>query len=54
MKLSPYVKNVRKAYQNNKLFLDDVLQLYKENYLNEIECQQVLSKGGKDGIRFIQ
>lgn len=51
MKLSPYVKNVKQAYQNHKLLLEDVLQLYKENYLNEIECRQVISKGGKDGIR---
>ena len=51
MKLSPYVKSVCKAYQSHKLLLEDVLQLYKENYLSFKECQQVISKGGKDGIR---
>lgn len=51
MKLSPYVKSVCKAYQSRKLLLEDILQLYKENYLNEIECKQVLSKGGNNGLR---
>ena len=49
MKLSPYVKNVKQAYKMNKLLLEDVLQLYKDNYLNEIECQQVLEGGIKNG-----
>lgn len=51
MKLSPYVKNVKRAYKSNKLLLDDVLQLYKDNYLNEIECRQVIEGGIKNGIR---
>ena len=51
MKLSSYVKNVRQAYQKNKLLLDDVLRLYKDNYLSEIECRQVLKEGGKNGLR---
>lgn len=51
MRLSPYVKTVRKAYKSRKLLLEDVLQLYKESYLNETECLQVLSKGGKYGIQ---
>lgn len=51
MKLSSYVKNVCKAYKGHKLLLQDVLQLYKDGYLNECECLQVLSKGGKYGIR---
>ena len=49
MKLSPYVNSVKQAYESNKLLLEDILQLYKDNYLNEIECQQVISKGGKNG-----
>ena len=51
MKLSPYVKSVRQAYQTNKLLLDDVLNLYKEGYLDTKECQQVINEGGKHGIR---
>lgn len=54
MKLSPYVKSVCKAYQSHKLLLDDVLQLYKDNYLSEIECRQVLKEGGKNGLRQLQ
>lgn len=55
MKLSPYVKNVKQAYESNKLLLDDVLQLYKDNYLNEIECRQVIEGGIKNGrIRQLQ
>ncbi len=53
MKLSPYVKSVQTAYQSNKLLLEDVLQLYKENYLNEIECKQII-KGGNHGLRQLQ
>lgn len=49
MKLSPYVKNVRQAYQAHKLLLDDVLDLYKEGYLDTKECQQVINEGGKYG-----
>lgn len=48
MKLSPYVKNVRQAYKNRMLLIDDVLDLYKEGYLNTKECQQVI-EGGKYG-----
>lgn len=51
MKLSPYVKSVRQAYQANKLLLDDVLNLYKEGYLSTKECQQVINEGGNYGIR---
>lgn len=50
MKLSPYVKSVRKALRDNIITTFDVINLYKDNYLNEKECQQVL-KGGKNGIR---
>ena len=48
MKLSPYVKSVRKALRNNMITPFDVINLYKDNYLSEKECQQVL-KGGKNG-----
>lgn len=50
MKLSPYVKSVRIAYQSHKLLTEDVLQMYKDNYLTAKECQQVL-EGGNYGIR---
>lgn len=50
-KLSPYVKSVKNAYKDNLLAIEDVLKLYKDNYLNEIECQQVLEGGIKNGIR---
>lgn len=54
MKLSPYVKNVRDAYQHKMILTDDVLQMYKDNYLTAKECQQVL-EGGKYGwIRKLQ
>ena len=49
MRLSPYVKSVCKAYQSRKLLLEDVLDLYKGGYLDTKECQQIISKGGKDG-----
>lgn len=48
MKLSPYVKIVRQAYQSHKLLIDDVLNLHKEGYLDTKECQQVI-EGGKYG-----
>lgn len=50
MKLSPYVKSVRKALRDNMITTFDVINLYKDNYLNEKECQQVL-EGGKNGIQ---
>lgn len=53
MKLSPYVKSVRSAYQKKIILTEDVLQMYKDNYLTAKECQQVL-EGGKYGIRQLQ
>lgn len=50
MKLSPYVKSVRKALRDNIITPFDVVNLYKDNYLNEKEYHQVF-KGGKNGIR---
>lgn len=41
-KLSPYVKSVKRAYQNNMLLMDDVLKMYKDNYLSEKELKEVL------------
>lgn len=43
MKLSPYVKNVRQAYKSKKILIDDVLQMYKDNYLSEKELKEVLN-----------
>lgn len=53
MKLSPYVKTVKQAYKSNRLLLDDILNLYKEGYLDTKECQQVI-EGGKHGLRQLQ
>ncbi len=50
MKLSPYVKSVRKALRMKTITIYDVLELHRDNYLSTKECQQVL-KGGKNGIR---
>ena len=54
MKLSPYVKSVRNAYKNHMLYEEDILQLYKDNYLTEVECRQILEGGIKHGIRQLQ
>lgn len=43
MKLSPYVKSVKNAYQNSMLLIDDVLKMYKDNYLSEKELKEVLN-----------
>lgn len=45
MKLSPYVKSVRQALKNKIILTEDVLQMYKDNYLTAKECQQVLEGG---------
>lgn len=42
-KQSPYVKSVKQAYQSKKLLIDDVLQMYKDNYLSEKELKEVLN-----------
>ena len=41
-KLSPYVKSVKQAYQNKMLLIDDVLEMYKDNYLSKKELKEVL------------
>lgn len=41
-KLSPYVKSVKQAYQNKMLLIDDVLEMYKDNYLSRKELKEVL------------
>lgn len=42
-KQSPYVKSVKQAYKNKKILIDDVLQMYKDNYLSEKELKEVLN-----------
>lgn len=42
-KLSPYVKSVKQAYQNKMLLIDDVLEMYKDNYLSKKELKEVLN-----------
>ena len=41
-KLSPYVKSVKQAYKNKMLLIDDVLEMYKDNYLSKKELKEVL------------
>lgn len=41
-KQSPYVKSVRSAYQKKIILIDDVLEMYKDNYLSEKELKEVL------------
>ena len=53
-KQSPYVntgKQLNEKYNllNEIKIVIDKLKLYKDNYLNEIECQQVLEGGIKNG-----
>ena len=50
MKLNIFVESVTKALKDNKIKEEDVLLLYKDNYLTELECLQVL-EGGKNGIK---
>lgn len=51
MKLSPYVKSVRQALKNKIILTEDVLQMYKDNYLTAKECQQILEGGNYGWIR---
>ena len=50
MKLNLFVKSVLKEYTKDNIKAEDVLSLYKDNFLTEEECLQVL-EGGKNGIR---
>lgn len=49
MKLNLFVKSVLKEYKSDNIKAEDVLGLYKDNFLTEEECLQVL-EGGKNGI----
>lgn len=48
MKLNLFVKSVLKEYTKDNIKAEDVLSLYKDNFLTEEECLQVL-EGGKNG-----
>lgn len=49
MKLSVLARDIQTKYYKKKITTEDLLELYKEGYLNTKECHKIISKGGKNG-----
>ena len=47
MKLSVLAKSIQTVYKKKEINTEDVLELYKEGYLNTKECHEIICKGGK-------